>query len=270
MGNHSQNEEQQNREENREDDNRNSNENEGGIENSNENKNGDNNNINDNSSENKIEITFQKEYIWIDPVIDSKENTYFYNYLFEEKKIDCKKYKNIDEAYNFLITRPNEFKEIVIIISGKLFTDFYHKIKNNINNIKFSPTIIVFTSKADLFINQLKMNNIYYNNDLFNTKLIFTNTFQIEDFINGKIEEESDLTFDIIDNLEQLIIPHYYSYLVQDVNFPEILYFNSFLKRIILPPTKKEKDELIKASNNIRLNQLYGNETIQNLFIKLN
>ena len=67
-------------------------------------------------------------------------------------------------------------------------------------------------------INQLKMNNIYYFNDLFNTKLIFDKISQIEDYIDNKFQEESDLTFDIIDNLEQLIIPNYYQILFNDVN----------------------------------------------------
>ena len=54
------------------------------------------------------------------------------------------------------------------------------------------------------------MNNIYNNNDIFNTKFIFTIQSQIENFINNNIEQEDDLTFDIIDYLEQLIVPNYY------------------------------------------------------------
>lgn len=90
------------------------------------------------------------------------------------------------------------------------------------------------------------MNNIYYNNDLLDTKLIFNSPYEIEEFMNGKIEEEYDLTFDIIDNLDQSIIPNYYFYLLEDANYSEISYFNNFLKRIFLIPTKKEINELDK------------------------
>ena len=37
--------------------------------------------------------------------------------------------------------------------------------------------------------------------------------YGVVDYIDDIMPEESDLTFDIIDNLEQLIIPNYYSYL---------------------------------------------------------
>ena len=49
-----------------------------------------------------------------------------------------------------------------------------------------------------------------------------------EDFINNKIPEEDDVTFDLIDNLDQLIVPNYYSYLLEDVNIHEIKNFNKF------------------------------------------
>ena len=51
------------------------------------------------------------------------------------------------------------------------------------------------------------MNNIYYNNDLFDNKLIFNRALQFEDYIENKNREGNDLTFDLIVNLDQLIIP---------------------------------------------------------------
>ena len=114
------------------------------------------------------------------------------------------------------------------MLSAKLFTDFYYKIKNNIiESINFSPTIIVFMGPrwVNSFINQLKMNNIYYNQTLFDTRYIFYKESQVKDFIDGKQKEESDLTFDLIDNLDQLILPNYFSYLIEDTNIPEIKIF---------------------------------------------
>ena len=216
-------------------------------------------NQNNNIKENKINK--KRKYVWVDPAIEREPNVYYYKKLFLEKEIDCKKYDNIDDAFNFLIERKNIFKEILIIISGKLFNSFYQKIKNNMELIKFSPTIIVFTSqeKEHLFINQLKMNNIYYDNDLFDKRYIYTSFSQIKDFINDNIQEESDLSFDIIDNLDQLIIPNYYCYLIEDANNYDITNFNIFLKGKFLPPSsKKEKYSKLNILKN-------GNRNVQEL-----
>ena len=213
------------------------------------------------SKENPI-IPKERKYIWIDPSIYNEPNLYYYEVLFIKNNINCKRYLNIDEAFNYVTKKQNEYKEIVIIISGKLFNDFYYAVKNNIDEINFSPTIIVFTTKDDLFINQLKRNNIYYNNDLFDTKYIFTKKNQIEDFINNKIPEENDVTFDLIDNLDQLIVPNYYSYLLEDVNIHEIKNFNNYIKNKFLPPSEEEMKILSEEGDNKLLNKM-GNKNIQ-------
>ena len=215
-----------------------------------------------NQSDSKNET--KKEYIWIDPQIESMQNKSHYKNLFTDKKINCEKFNNIDQAYDYLTEKKNYFKEIVIIISGKFLTNFYYKIKNNIDKINFSATIIVFTSNADFTINNLKMNNIYYNNYLLDKQLIFTNPTEIRDFIDDDKKEYNDLTFDIIDNIAQLIIPNYYYYFLEDVNYTEIFYFNSYLKKILSPPTEEEIKEFEKADNN-KLIQLHGNELAQKL-----
>ena len=46
--------------------------------------------------------------------------------------------------------------------------------------------------------------------------MIFKQEIQVKNYFDGITEEGNDLTFDIIDNLEQLIIPNYYSYLFED------------------------------------------------------
>ena len=101
--------------------------------NENDNKNKESKNTNDNNNGNKVNIALtKKKYVWIDPKINNKENLFFYNILFGEKKINCIKFDNIDGAYNYLNQKINEFEEIVIIISGKFLINFYYKLKNNI------------------------------------------------------------------------------------------------------------------------------------------
>ena len=213
----------------------------------------------DNNNNNKINIHHEintiheeRRYIWIDKKIENEENKKWYRNLFEEKRINCIKFVNIDEGFNFLNEEKNYFKEIIIIISGRLFNDFYRLLKENITSIKFSPTIIIFTSynNKNKLINQLKMNNIYYDNDLFDKKLLFVNPLDIEKFINNEIPEENDLTFDIIDNNEQLIIPCYYSYLFEDVNISDIYYFNDYLLKQFIPKSENDNYLLNKEEQN--------------------
>ena len=177
------------------------------------------------------DINKKRKFVWIDEKIENDENRRLYKDLFENNGINCKKCTNIDEGFNFLNEEDNYFKEIFIITSGKLFNNFYKLLKENLTSIKFSPTIIIYTSRKnkEKLINQLKMNNIYYDNeyDLFDRKLIFVNPTEIMNFINNnKIAEEYELTFDIIDNKEQLIIPCYYSYLFEDVSISDIYCLN--------------------------------------------
>ena len=210
-----------------------------------------------------------KNAIWIDPSIFNEYNELYYDY-FMDMNIRIDRFDNIDESFDFLNKKENEFKNIKIIISGKLFNDFYYRIKRNIISIKFKPTIIIFTNKIDLLINQLKMNNIYYFNDIFDTKLIFDEPSKIVDFINNKNQEgieETDLTFDIINNLEQLIVPNYYPFLLDEVNRTEIEYFNYYL--INNYSSKNEKNE-ITNNNEIHnlIFQIKNNKTPKELLIQ--
>ena len=210
--------------------------------------------INDYNKEEDNDIIDERKYIWIDPDIYNDLNIYYYNYLTTNKKIFINRFVKVEEAFDYLIKKDNEFKEVVIIISAKLFQAFYQLFRRNIKSIKISPSILIFTSKLDLTINQLKMNNTYYNNDLFDSRLIFTNAGRILDYLNDTRIEEPDLTFDIIETLEQLVVPNYYSYLLEDVNKSEINYFNDYLIKNFLcfefDEIKSEnEDEMIKIGN---------------------
>ena len=70
-------------------------------------------------------ILDEKEYIWIDPQIENEENKSHYNDLFADESISCSKFNNIDEGYNYLTQKEKNYKEIIIIISGKLFMGNY-------------------------------------------------------------------------------------------------------------------------------------------------
>ena len=218
-----------------------------------------------NNNENK-----KKKYIWVDPDIENNMNKAHYNNIFKKRKINCVKFDNLDKAYNYLIQKENEFTQFIITISGKLFCDLCKKMnKNMVKDIKFVPNIIIFTSRKKLFINSLKMNNLYYNNKLLDTNLIFTQEKQVENYIDGITEEGNDLTFDIMENLEQLIIPNYYSYLFEDTNIYEIQNFIKFLKtKFSDTKAKDKKSKKEKQYLNELVRQLDGQEIDKSIILK--
>ena len=197
-------------------------------------------------------------------------NKAHYNNIFKKRKINCVKFDNLDKAYNYLIQKENEFTQFIITISGKLFCDLCKKMnKNMVKDIKFVPNIIIFTSRKKLFINSLKMNNLYYNNKLLDTNLIFTQEKQVENYIDGITEEGNDLTFDIMENLEQLIIPNYYSYLFEDTNIYEIQCFIKFLKTNFSDTKAKDKkSKKEKQYLNKLVRQLDGQEIPKRIILK--
>ena len=74
--------------------------------------------------ENNNQNNDEKIYIWIDPDINNKQNRMNYNYLINSLKIKIITFRNIDECFNYINDKYNKYKEIIIIISGKLFYNF--------------------------------------------------------------------------------------------------------------------------------------------------
>ena len=123
-----------------------------------------NNNI-DNSEENIPSPKIQNiQFIWIDEDIYNEENLFISKYLFgNEEDLICKKFETvIDSIYYLLNEKKIQFHKITIIVSGRLFINFYHTFKIYNEKIKISPIIIVFLNKKELFINNLKIMNLYY------------------------------------------------------------------------------------------------------------
>ena len=86
----------------------------------------------------------------------------------------------------------------------------------------------------------------------------------MEDYIENKNTEGNDLTFDLIVNLDQLIIPTYFSYLLDDVKRPEIDCFNNFLQKTFLPPSEEEIKNLTTQNPEV-LSLKLGNKKIHKL-----
>jgi hypothetical protein len=109
----------------------------------------------DNSEENIPSPKKQNiQYIWIDEDIYNKENLFFSKDLFgNEEDLICKKFDTVLDSFNYILNEKEiQFHKITIIVSGRLFINFYRTFKFYNDKIKISPIIIVFLNKKDFFI----------------------------------------------------------------------------------------------------------------------
>ena len=181
-----------------------------------------NNIANDNTNESDINKTF----IWIDQNVNNKENLGYINDFFIKENRIIIRLTDVKSGIKTLLTFG--YEDATIIISGRLFVEFYYEIKKKLKYIKASLTIIVFLSKKKEFIDNLKLNNIYFNNEILDRKYITSNPNKLKKYIDNNIKKK-DLTFESVQNYAQLIIPNYYSYLLEDTSIAEIHFFNNYL-----------------------------------------
>ena len=73
-------------------------------------------------------------------------------------------FKDVDKAVNHL--KNISAKEIKLIVSGKFYSEFVTKFKENIKDMHISPKIIIFTDNKEEFLkdnkNFLKSNNMFF------------------------------------------------------------------------------------------------------------
>ena len=111
--------------------------------------------------EKKTQIMKSKKngYIfWIDENVNNSENSGYFK-LFKEnsryKKINLDFYcfYNLEEPFDLILNYIN-YKLLFIIISGRLYPDYYNQLKEWIKFIKCLPICIIFTSmdSQELFV----------------------------------------------------------------------------------------------------------------------
>jgi hypothetical protein len=98
------------------------------------------------SSMSKEEDTkFNLDIMWIDQNIFNSENqSYLENMKINYPNIKIKPFDNLDEGFKAILEL--EFISIFVIVSGRLYSQYYHKLKNNLDKIKCLPKNIIFIS----------------------------------------------------------------------------------------------------------------------------
>ena len=204
------------------------------------------------------ETKFNLDIIWIDEKVFNSENSFYFEELkYKYPNIKINLFINLEEGFNFILNL--EYISIFVIVSGKLYSQYYHKLKNNLNKIKCLPINLIFTSgkfkkileneKLDieeiLSYDILKsINNSFYNSggvyDKFEDVANFLNKFNsyfsrkalIGDLYN--FSYEGLFTFNYLKSDIELLAPILYKDIItkKKISYDEIKEFNKYLLSI--------------------------------------
>ena len=98
------------------------------------------------NNNNKYDNSYYLEIFWIDEKIFNSENQMYFEIMKQNyPNIKINLFDNLEEGFNNILNL--EFVTIFVIVSGKLYSQYYYKLKNNLNIIKCIPINIIFTSE---------------------------------------------------------------------------------------------------------------------------
>ena len=186
--------------------------------------------------------------IWIDPNVDNEENSFYQNELkksYPELQLLC--FKDVILALKSII--KYNFRKIIIMISGKLYPKFYRVFESNLTKFAIIPKIIIFTS------NEMRLRNSYgdllkflpLNDPFYNSHGIETNFNHLKDELIPKIiynipsscirynknersrENNEKFNFECVKEINQLILPLFFSDYLNIPTPKEIQSFNQFI-----------------------------------------
>ena len=96
--------------------------------------------------------------IWIDQRVYENSNREIYNqYFLNNSNFIFHRCITVDEGIQYIIQNNFQFREIKIIVSGKLYMEFYYKFKEISNGIKFNPNIIIFLDRKKSIYRRTKI-----------------------------------------------------------------------------------------------------------------
>ncbi len=171
--------------------------------------------------------------LWFDENINNNANQLYFNQMKKLFK-NVKGYNDIlDEGFE--IFYKNNFEIIYVIVSGRLFTKYIKKINSNLNRIINLPYTYIFTSSnfKKILLKELpdtkhilsydtmiEIKDDFYNpggvyddfdellNELKNKEI--NSNLEVKPRIEDKINYEGILTFEYLNNKEDLLTPAFF------------------------------------------------------------
>ena len=203
-------------------------------------------------------IKFNLDIIWIDGKIFNSENqNYFEKMKHQYPNIKIQLFDNLENGFNNILNL--EYISIFVIVSGRLYSQYYNKLKENLNKIKCIPINIIFTSSKFKQILEQKekdteqvvsydilksINNSFYNSggvyddydELANYLNKFNSNFSKKYFSKSEINlsYEGLFTFNYLKSDIELLAPILYKDIITKkmISYDEIKKFNEYLLNI--------------------------------------
>jgi len=196
----------------------------------------------------------ERTIIWLDANIDGKENKSYYNEL-KPLKAKINRVKTVQEAIKAIC--EISFRDVLIIVSGALFPEFYNEFKANLINIYIIPKIIIFTSNEDAFKNSLGINKNIIGDKFYNIGGIKTDFEEVRNFIEDYYTKKQrysyknedlihNFSFDYIDSKEKLALPTSYKYLIHSTPQDNQSFFEFLRQKYYNEKVFKSKENEIK------------------------
>ena len=184
--------------------------------------------------------------IWFDENYDSRENIEYSKELEVYKNLKIKCFKTVEEGIEYI--KKIEFEETSIILSSRLYSDFITNFKNNLEEFKVIPKIIIFTRHRAEFLKYNKEYENYIDNSFYKFGGIKVAFSEVKDFILGltikkftETQNEGNLIFEYIDCKEKLYYPILYQSLIDSTRTDKIdIYTESLFNKY------KEKNDKIR------------------------
>ena len=198
---------------------------------------------------------FDLDIIWIDEKINNNENQFYLQKMKNDyPNITITAYDKLEEGFNKILEL--KFVSIFIIVSGRLYSKYYHKLKDNLNKIKCIPINLIFTSKkfkkileniepdTEQIISydiQKSINNSFYNSggvfDDYDQVAKYLDKFNSnfsKKHISGNLYNlsyEGLFTFNYLKSDIELLAPILYKDIItkKAISYNEIKKFNDFL-----------------------------------------
>ena len=173
-------------------------------------------------------MTIMSYAIWIDENIDSEENIEYSKELDSLGLINFRTFKEIKDAIIYM--KLIQFQETKVIVNGRLYSEFIENFKENILDMCVIPKIIVFTRNKEKF---REYNKEFLANNLFYTIGGIATTFkEVKKFIkkqDNSENEETQFTFDYIDNIEKFSLPLFFKSLIDNASNNNMEEYNNSL-----------------------------------------
>ena len=166
--------------------------------------------------------------IWIDPDIQGSEYDSYVNQIKGTGKYEVSTFLSIEKAFPKIF--EIKFDDTIIIISGKIYKDFFKKLQHSLEKLFVIPQIIIFCEYKDL----LKIKKEEEPFPLFEKNFVFSNFSDVMkqlsiDNLLEYFSRNEKFIFEYCNSIESLCLPLNYHQLMSKPTNDEILKFNFFL-----------------------------------------